>query len=158
MKVKEWLQKWNFEKLKINAEFLEVELSFNDTDKNAAWELYVELLTRITTQTLDPKDGDELTALNSVFSIFPTTREILKRNGRSCVQFTKLAVIILNQVIRPFTAKWHKQSMSGAFAQTHKCEEFRTDLTAIQANLRNYTGMLSDIAGVENLTALEETA
>lgn len=156
MQLKKWLKKWNFEKLKINAEFLEVELKFNDTDRSAAWELYVELLTRITTQTLEPIHGDEKTALNSVFSIFPTTREILKRNGRSCVQFTKIAIIILNQVIRPFTAKWHRESLSGAFDDIDRCSEFRKDLNKIQINLRNYTGMLSDIAEVENLTAMEE--
>ena len=30
MKFKNWLKKWNFSSLKINAEFLEVELTFDD--------------------------------------------------------------------------------------------------------------------------------
>jgi hypothetical protein len=41
MKVAQWFKKWNLTALKINAEFLEVELSFQDIDKKAAWELYV---------------------------------------------------------------------------------------------------------------------
>tara|TARA_B110000261_G_scaffold94553_1_gene107117 strand:+ start:309 stop:779 length:471 start_codon:yes stop_codon:yes gene_type:complete len=155
MKIKEWFNKWNFESLKINVEFLEMELSFTDTDKIAAWEMYVELLTRITTQELEDKSGDEQTALNSVFSLFGTTREILKSNGRSCVQFTKIAVIILNQKIRPFTAKWHKKSLNGAFENPKECKKFRKELKKLQVNLNNYTGMLSEIAGVENLTELE---
>ncbi|MCD8408558.1 hypothetical protein LNI96_11580 [Tenacibaculum dicentrarchi] len=155
MKIKEWFNKWNFESLKINVEFIEMELSFTDTDKIAAWEMYVELLTRITTQELKDKSGDEQTALNSVFSLFSTTREILKSNGRSCVQFTKIAIIILNQKIRPFTAKWHKKSLNGAFENPKECKKFRKELKILQSNLNNYTGMLSEIAGVENLTELE---
>jgi len=73
MKLKSWLKQWKLEKLKIKAAYLEAEISFNDTDKKAAWELYIELLTRITTQHLEPADGDEQTALNSVFSLFKTT-------------------------------------------------------------------------------------
>ena len=155
MKIKEWFNKWNFESLKINVEFLEMELSFTDTDKIAAWEMYVELLTRITTQELKDKSGDEQTALNSVFSLFSTTREILKSNGRSCVQFTKIAIIILNQKIRPFIAKWHKKSLNRAFENPKECIKFRKELKILQSNLNNYTGMLSEIAGVENLTELE---
>ena len=74
-----WLKKWNLEGLKINAEFLELELTFDDVDKKAAWELYVEMLTRIVTQPLNEQHGIEKTALDSIFSLFPTTREILKK-------------------------------------------------------------------------------
>lgn len=155
MKIKQWFNKWNFDSLKINVEFLEMELSFNDTDKKAAWEMYVELLTRITTQSIDNEAGDEETALASVFSIFETTRNILKSNGSSCVEFSKIAVIILNQIIRPFTAKWHKKNLNGDFKSEEECIKFRSELKQIQIELNNYTGMLSEIAGVENLSNLE---
>ena len=150
-----WFKKWKFENIKINAQFAEVEFSFNDSDKEAAWEMYVELLTRITTQSLDDQSGDEKTALSSIFSLFATTRDILKKHGSDCVQFTKLAVIILNQVIRPFTAKWHKRSLAGAFDYEDSCKEFREELRDLQEQLNNYIGMLSEIAGVENLSQLE---
>jgi hypothetical protein len=42
-----------------------------DKDKNAAWELYIELLTRITTQPLAQTHGDEEMALKSIHTIFP---------------------------------------------------------------------------------------
>ncbi|HHG84915.1 MAG TPA: hypothetical protein ENJ82_09225 [Bacteroidetes bacterium] len=155
MKIREWFNKWNFTSLKINTHFLELELDFTDTDKEAAWEMYVELLTRTTTQKLDDETGVEKTALTSIFSLFPTTRSILKANGSSCVQFTKIAIIILNQVIRPFTAKWHKKSMENAFDDPLECAAFRHDLRDLQVELGNYTGMLSEIAGVEDLTYLE---
>lgn len=156
MELKNWLNKWNLGSLKINAKFLELELNFTDTDKKAAWEMYVELLTRITTQHLLPEEGDEKTALDSIHSLFSTTREILKKYGSSCVEFTKISVIILNQVVRPFTSKWHKKSLEGAFEKPEECEEFRKELIGLQEKIRNYTKLLSEIAGVEDLTEMEE--
>ena len=61
----------------------------------------------------------------------------------------------MNQKIRPFTAKWHKKSLNGAFENPKECKKFRKELKNLQSNLNNYTGMLSEIAGVENLTELE---
>ena len=40
---------------------LKAALSSNDVRKKAAWDLYVEMKTRIVTQPLDPKHGDEKT-------------------------------------------------------------------------------------------------
>ena len=31
-------------------------------------------------------------------------------------------IIILNQKIRPFTAKWHKKSLNGAFENPKECK------------------------------------
>ena len=135
----------------------DVELSFEDDDRDAAWELYIEMLTRITTQALPSKEGDEQTALDSVYSLFPTTREILRRRGRKIVAFSKVAIPVLNQVVRPFTAKWHKESLAGAFDYEVKREEFRDDLENLQEMLQNYNRILAYIAEVEDLTDLEET-
>jgi hypothetical protein len=152
MKLKDWLGKWHMESLKINAKFLEVELKFEEADKKAAWELYIELITRTTTQHLPGEQGVEQRALESLYELFSLTREIIKENGRQCFEFTKIAIVVLNQVIRPFTAKWHKLSTEGAFLVPEKCKEFRKELSGIQNLLRRYTQMLSDMAGVEDLT------
>ncbi|NDD64520.1 MAG: hypothetical protein EBZ36_11185 [Acidobacteria bacterium] len=132
-----------------------MELQFRDEDKVAAWELYVELLTRITTQPLADHEGDEETALKSLYAIFGLTREIIRRNGRGCIEFTKIAIVVLNQVIRPFTAKWHRLSLEGAFKDPARCREFRAELGELQGKLRDYSGLLADLAGVEDLTTLE---
>ncbi len=156
MKLKGLFEKWGLEKLKVKLPILEMEWAPDDPDRNAAWELYIELLTRITTQRLPEEHGDEKTALDSVFSLFETTREVLKRNGRGCVQFTRITVIVLNQVVRPFTAKWHGPSLEGAFDDKGKCKKLRIELIELQNDLLNYTKMLSDMADVEDLTELEE--
>ena len=155
MKWRNWLENWDMTSLKIKTPFLDLEWRPQDEDKAAAWALYIELLTRITTQPLLDKDGDEKTALTSVYSLFGLTREIIKANGRHCIEFTKIAIVVLNQIIRPFTAKWHKKSMEGAFTDPEECRMFRVELAALQASLRIYTKMLAEMADVEDLTEME---
>ena len=155
MKRRDFLQQWGLSGLKINLGFLEGEFKPSDPDRAAAWELYIELLTRVTTQSLAPKHGDEKTALDSVYAIFPLTREILRRQGSGSGEFAKLAIPVLNQIIRPFTAKWHRNSLAGAFNDASQCQAFRSELGMLQIDLRNYTRALAAIAEVEDLTALE---
>ena len=148
-------EKWHLKSIKLNIKFASMEFAPNDVDREAAWELYVELLTRITTQSLPLSDGDEKTALDSVYSIFPITREILKRKGRQCTEFSKVAIPVLNQVVRPFTAKWHKLSLNNAFEDPEKCREFREELKNLQTLLKYYTSLLSEVAEVEDLSGFE---
>ena len=156
MKRRDFLEKWGLASLKINLGFLEGEFKPSDPDRAAAWELYIELLTRVTTQSLSPEDGDEKTALDSVYAIFPLTREILRRHGSGSGEFAKLAIPVLNQIIRPFTAKWHRRSVAGAFKEMNGCNEFRGELEVLQVKLRHYTQALAAMAEVEDLTTLEE--
>jgi hypothetical protein len=154
MKWRDVLENWGMTSLKLKAGFLETEWKPTDPDKDAAWDLYVELLTRIATQPLAVADGVEKTALESVYSLFPTTRAILKTRGRPCVEFTKLAVVVLNQVVRPFTAKWHRISTTGGFSDPATCKQFRQELDILQRQLLAYAKALADVAGVEDLTEL----
>ena len=154
MKFQDLFDNWNLKGLKIKAGFAEMEWKPEDADKDAAWELYVELLTRITTQALKPEEGVEKTALESIHSLFKTTRDILKHYGRKCISFSKVAIIVLNQIIRPFTSKWHKFFESDAISPEQKAE-FRKELAELQVKLISYTSMLSNIAGVEDITLLE---
>ncbi len=155
MKWRKWLENWDMTSLKINFKFLEMEWEPKEPDREAAWEMYVELLTRVASQPLPASHGDEAAALESVHSLFPTTREIIRRKGRDCVEFTKIAVVVLNQVVRPFTAEWHPRLLAGEFDSADGCAEFRAALAALQVDLGHYVGMLADMAGVEDLSALE---
>jgi len=156
MKWSKWLENWDMKSLKINLSFLDMEWAPQNADKDAAWELYIELLTRIATQHLAPEHGDEKTALDSIFRLFDLTRNIIKSHKRDCIEFTKIAIVVLNQKIRPFTAKWHKELVTNAFKNEAKRKLFREELALLQKDLRIYTQMLADMAGVEDLTALEK--
>jgi hypothetical protein len=154
MKWKDLLENWGMASLKLKTGFLETEWKPTDPDKDAAWDLYVELLTRIATQPLAVQDGIEKTALDSSHSLFQTTRTILKVRGRQCVEFTKLAVVVLNQIVRPFTARWHRVSIEGGFDDPEVRKHFRQELEGLQKQLITYAKVLADIAGVEDLTEI----
>jgi hypothetical protein len=154
--MKELFEKWGMTGLRVKTPILEMEWEPSDYDKNAAWDLYVELLTRITTQRLPEEHGIEEAALESVYKIFELTRTTLKEHGRKAENFTKIAIIVLNQVIRPFTAKWHRLSEQEVFIDKDKCTEFRDELFQLQNKLRAYTRMLSELADVEDMTEMED--
>ena len=157
MKLQTLFRNFNLEAVKLSPAGAELEITFKQSDKDAAWELYIEMLTRIATQALPIAHGDEATALGSLYALFSTTREILRRHGRKSLQFTKVAIPVLNQVVRPFTAKWHRASLAGAFDDHDQCQEFRQELEALQRKLRSYNSMLAHIADVEDLTDLEKS-
>ena len=156
LRLAELFAQFQLDKIKLGPGWANVEISLQSVDREAAWELYVEMLTRIVTQPLPIETGDEKTALDSVYSLFPITREVLRRHGRGAIHFSKIAVPVLNQVVRPFTAKWHKESLASAFSDDDKCKEFRKELAALQEELRNYNRMLAEVADVEDLTDLEQ--
>lgn len=156
MKWKKWLENWDMTSLKIKLKFLEMEWKPQVADKEAAWELYIELLTRSSTQFFLPGQGDEKRALESIAELFGLTREIIKRYKTDCFEFTKIAIVVLNQVIRPFTTKWHGLSIQGAFEDKANRDSFRTELNKLQIELRKFTRMLADMADIEqDLTDLE---
>lgn len=152
----QWLDNWGMTGLKINVGVLEAEWKPQDPDRDAAWELYIELLTRIATQPLESGQGTDRAALESIYSLFPLTRETIKRHGRHCDEFTKIAVLVLNQIVRPFTTKWHGHAQSGDLDKPTPHTGFRTELTALQQDLHKYTKMLADMADVEDLTGLAD--
>jgi len=112
------------------------------------------LITRAATQRLAPDEGDEAAVLKSIYELFPLTRDTINRNGRYCINFTRIAVVVLNQKIHPFTAKWHPRAVAGDLDDAAK-QSFRAELRDLQTDLRNYTRLLADLADVEDLTDLE---
>jgi hypothetical protein len=155
MKLRDFLGQWGLSSLKINLHFLEAEFRPTDPDRAAAWELYVELLTRVTTQYLSPDEGDEKTALESAHILFDLTRDILKRAGPNSREFPKIAIPVLNQIIRPFSTYWHRRLSETGIMSEQDRKEFRRQLLELQKKLRNYTGALAAMAEVEDMTSLE---
>lgn len=156
MRINDLFEKWGLTKLKLKTPLFDVEFQADDKDKDAAWDMYVELLTRITTQPLEDNDGVEKAALNSVHNLFGITREIIHNHGRKSVNFTKVAIIILNKVVRPFTAKWHKIAEEKSFDEKRIRDDFRNELKELQKDLVNYSRLLSELAGVHDFTDINK--
>lgn len=89
----------------------QLEFEPDEIQQKAAWELYVELSTRVTVQPPSPDEGLLRESLSSLYSIFGVTREILRKAGPSVAQgansFGAVAIEILNKGARPFLTKWH---------------------------------------------------
>jgi len=92
-------------------QFGEMKFAINLEYRRVAWKLFVETLTRVSTQPLGTEDGSLREALTSLYSLFSATRELLKNMPptklASKVTVEMLAMRMLNQEIRPFLSKWH---------------------------------------------------
>ncbi|MFM9068236.1 MAG: hypothetical protein ACKOUR_13000, partial [Planctomycetota bacterium] len=106
-----------------------------EEDRCLAWELYTELRTRIATQPLHYLHGDEESALTSIADLFKLSRELMRKKGPQARHFATLTALMLNQVIRPFTAKWHKRKLAGAFEKEDDVHQFRKELQPLQQQL-----------------------
>jgi hypothetical protein len=107
-------------------------------DRRAAWELHVELVTRITSQELHFRAGTEEAALQSLVDFFKATRGMLTRADPGCWHFATLATLLLNQALRPFTARWHARQTDGKLATGDDRHQFRQELRKLQTTLRRY--------------------
>ena len=103
-----------------------VKISFDQIDQDAAWNCMLKCCSE--TQRLPDQDVDYQIALDSVYSPSPITREILRRRGGGTIAFRNVAIPVLNPVIRPFTAKWHRGSLGGAFNDSDKRMACREEL------------------------------
>ena len=152
-----WIEKltnWNLASLKINMRFAEMEFVYTDADEKAAWEMYVEIITRVLSRTSHFELGDERAALQSVYSLFQTTRDLLKLYGREGQTFAKLAVIIFNQIIRPFTTKWHNRFIDGFISEEQR-QDFSNELDILQSELKKYARALAEVANVEDISEID---
>jgi hypothetical protein len=144
--------KAGFKNVTFNSRFISVEWEPNNREKLACWEMYVELNTRVATQNLDACSGIDVSALSSLHSIFETTREILKKYGPETFEFSKLAFVILNDVLRPFTSKWHGRETTILVLNSAEQNLFRKELKEVQVDLIAYVRLLADLSGIQEIT------
>ena len=147
----------------------------DERERNASWEMYVELVTRISVTELKPGEGLLREALSSIYSLFSTTREILRQYGPSVAQpkgdgklsFGYLAVTILNVALRPVLAKWHpllldyestnEPSLSPVNHEStwDRSGELRQALNDVRSVLIEFADYLAQVANVPSLIISE---
>jgi hypothetical protein len=84
-----------------------------EADRKAAWKLYTEMRTRISTQLLHYRARDEQAALDSLYKLFQSTRDLTREHGIETRHFATISVHVLNSKIRPFTSRWHRRLVDG---------------------------------------------
>ncbi|MGB3496401.1 MAG: hypothetical protein WBA57_26985 [Elainellaceae cyanobacterium] len=136
------------------------------TERHAAWELYIELVTRVAVQSLSTETGTLREAMNSLYTLFGSTREILRKAGpavgASHDSVGGIAIAVLNHGLRPFLSKWHPllqeweaTKAAGVSVQTHEKAweqevQLRSELESLRQDLEQYANSLADIAGVKH--------
>jgi hypothetical protein len=159
--------KTKLKKLTVNVPFGigSVELTPDATERNAAWSLYIELITRIAVQKLRDDEGLVREALSSLYSLFPTTRQILKdagpNAGISRNSVGGIAIDVLNIGLRPFLAKWHpllqeweaKRAENISLKEHEKSwpreRELRGEIETLRSELKLYAEALERIADIK---------
>jgi hypothetical protein len=145
-----------------------------DAERSAAWELYLELVTRVSVEELAPDEGFLREALSSLYTFFGTTRDILRRYGPDIapplapghISFAVLAVTVLNRVLRPLLASWHprlaayeSQRPEGrdpvVWEREWEHEEaLREAIAEVRGALMSLARTLQEVAGVSDLIDL----
>jgi hypothetical protein len=142
----------------------------DEQEQKAAWEMYVELITRTSIEELAEEEGSVREALSSLYTLFGTTREILRKYGPAVAKpkggdlsFGLIAVTVLNKVLRPLLTRWHPEL---ADYESHRppdaspiayerawprAAELRSDLNEVRRSLRTYAGYLAEVAEVPPL-------
>ncbi|WP_149265088.1 hypothetical protein [Actinomadura sp. K4S16] len=133
----------------------------DDAERRAAWELYVELVTRVSVVPLREDEGSAREALNSMYVLFATVRDILKRYGpevappgaRNEVSFGNLAITVLNRAVRPVLNKWHPrltawESSAPVGCSTVEHENTWQEIIALRADLESLRLVLLELAQV----------
>jgi hypothetical protein len=80
-------------------------------ERRAAWALYVELVTRVAVQSTEGDNWIFGEALTSLYSLFESTRSILREGGPALSVSRNsvggIAIAVLNVGLRPFLSRWH---------------------------------------------------
>jgi hypothetical protein len=145
----------------------------DESEEKAAWEMYVELVTRVAVAELKPGEGLLREALSSLYSLFPSTRDILRRYGPGIARgkdggtlsFGYIAVAVLNGALRPLLAQWHP--LLGAYEVTRppnvspveheaswdRAADLREEINRVRRVLLDYSTLLADVVGAQSLLA-----
>lgn len=114
-------------------------------DAAPAHTLRVELTTRITTQRLHYRSGDEETAVKSVYDLFVTTRKLLTDHPQAQA-FNTAGNFLLNNLLRPYTARWHRWMVDKRFSDEGARRRFRVELKQLQKRLAHFVRLLEHLA------------
>lgn len=138
----------------------------DESEIRAAWELYVEMVTRTPLGSVSRDKGSARETLTSMYSLFDTTRDILKKHGPSVARpkngrelsFGYLAVSMLNLTLRPFLTEWHLKlsrweivNANLPIAEWPDSCDFLRSLSETRGQLRQYAGLFAQVADVPEL-------
>lgn len=148
-------------------QFSELHFAVTRDSQQIAWKLFVESVTRISTQALD-ESGLLREALTSLYGLFAVTRDILK-HGQPSAKSSRdptvehLAIAMLNNELRPFLSRWHpvlrqweKQHPDEPESNWSDATECRAELASMQRRIERYVLGFGKLAGLPNAREILE--
>ncbi|MFI1183801.1 TIR domain-containing protein [Streptomyces sp. NPDC020799] len=143
----------------------------SELERMAAFDIQVELATRIGVQELAPGSGSLREALGSLHAMFPFTRSTLRHYSinlaadqpaaKGVRTVHGIAYDLLNRILRPFTSEWHPRLAAhealcpeGASPVAHEqswadAPALRTALAELRAPLLSVVAELAEISGAD---------
>jgi hypothetical protein len=139
----------------------------SESERMAAYDIQVELVTRIGVQELAPGTGSLREALTSLKSLIDFTRATLHtysialERGADGPTVQSLAYTLINDTIRPFTGTWHPRLAAYEArcpadtapldheAAWPQADTMRAELSALQGPLRRIAEELGGISGAD---------
>ncbi|MFB7931969.1 TIR domain-containing protein [Streptomyces sp. NPDC056039] len=133
-------------------------------ERAAAFDLQVELVTRVGVQPLPPNHGSLREALTSLHSLFATTRELLHRVATETATPLTLPGItakLTNEHLRPFLTAWHPAlqeheanrppdiSPAEHERRWERSGDMRADLDALREPLTSVAKDLATLCGID---------
>lgn len=152
-----WLDQWglnNVEPPVLDVSRTREFWSPTSADRALAWDVYVELITRVAVNAVDEGSGNSRALLESIVRLFGVSRESMKRHGVKSANAAVLITSFLNKRIRDFTSRWHLDAEAidedaQAFDEG-KRNAFRAEFAnGPRSNLRLLAKSLSTVAGVK---------
>jgi hypothetical protein len=144
-------------------QFSELRFAVTKDNKQVAWRLFVESITRVSGQSLTPDGGLVREALSSLYSLFATARDVLSqttpsRHTGDSPTVEHLAIAMLNNELRPLLSTWHPLLRSWEQENTGRPESewpdnaaCRADIEAMRQRLMRYVAGFGELAGVPNV-------
>ena len=135
-----------------------------DADKQPAYELWTELSTRITMRRLHYRSGEEEAAAASIYGLFGKCRRLMLEHP-GAQAFQELALCLLNETLRSYTARWHGWMTKDAeerdrngkavlkFSDEWVRRQFRKELRSLQPRL---IGFLNALEAMKDARSPEE--
>lgn len=136
----------------------------NESERRAAWILYVELSTRISVRPIARDAIRVRTALDSFHTVCKLTRQVLHEAGPEVAHGQEslgpVMIEIVNKGIAPFLTCWHnrlqrheevKPEGIPSFDHERSWEHFDQmflELEKLQNDMRKYVSVLGKIAGI----------
>src|SRR5260370_14059630 len=151
------IEDWRLEQVEIQG----LKFISSGMQRRVAWNLFVQISTRIATQPMPEDSGDDGVALTSLYELFQLTRKTISEmeptptaTGETVETY---ALDMLNSDLRPFLSKWHPRwdsflkSRVTSDTNWSMHTEFRVDLRQLQQQITKRARGLAEIAGVKNV-------